>query len=60
MKRFVVDERWSPRLHDELWVAVVSVRAAEALAFIESCGWERPSGQAPNRLTAAADPRSRE
>jgi hypothetical protein len=40
-RRFPVDERWSPRLRDEVWVAMPKERAAEALAWLAENGWTR-------------------
>jgi len=38
-RKFPIDERWSPRLRDELWVAVPTERAQEALAWLAENGW---------------------
>ncbi len=40
-RRFVMDDRWSPRSRDEVWVAVVTERVAEAHARLESSSWRR-------------------
>lgn len=40
-RRFPLDERWSPRLRDEVWVAMPKERAAEALAWLGENGWTR-------------------
>jgi hypothetical protein len=44
-RRFVVDERWSIRLRDELWVAVARERAAEARTWLSANGWEPAPAQ---------------
>jgi NhaP-type Na+/H+ or K+/H+ antiporter len=38
-RRFSVDERWSPRLRDELWIALVTERAPEARTWLAANGW---------------------
>jgi hypothetical protein len=40
-RRFVVDDRWTPRVRDEVWVAMVNERLSEARARLESIGWQR-------------------
>jgi len=44
---FVVDERWSPRLRDEIWFVVASERAAETRAWLSSNGWAPCEDTAP-------------
>lgn len=39
-RRFVVDERWSPRAKDEILVSIVPARADEAHTALAACGWE--------------------
>jgi NhaP-type Na+/H+ or K+/H+ antiporter len=53
-RRFPVDQRWMPRLHDELWVVMPSDRRQEALAWLATNGWT-PS--APTAPTGVASPR---
>lgn len=40
-RRFPIDERWSPRLRDEIWVALPGERAQEALSWLADNGWTR-------------------
>jgi NhaP-type Na+/H+ or K+/H+ antiporter len=44
---FALDERWAPRLHDELWVAVAKEHQAEARAWLAANGWEPLAPPAP-------------
>jgi NhaP-type Na+/H+ or K+/H+ antiporter len=43
-RRFVVDDRWNPKPHDELWLAIVTERMTEARAWLTDNGWQ-PIGQ---------------
>jgi NhaP-type Na+/H+ or K+/H+ antiporter len=41
-RRFAVDERWTPKQRDELWIAMVVERAQEARAWLAENGWTLP------------------
>ena len=45
-RRFPVDERWSPRLRDDLWVVIVLDRLEEARAWLAENGWTLVGGDA--------------
>jgi len=55
-RRFAVDDRWSPRPGDQLWVAVATERATEAHALLDRCGWAPSEGSAH---TESATPTAR-
>ena len=39
-RRFVVDERWTPRSRDEIWLAIAQDKKEEAYAWLAANWWE--------------------
>jgi NhaP-type Na+/H+ or K+/H+ antiporter len=54
-RRFAVDERWSARRRDQLWVALIEERAAEARAWLQANGWQLHPSAAQAQSAAGAD-----
>ena len=45
-RHFAIDERWSPRLRDEIWLVIPKERVEEAHAWLTANGWALSGGEA--------------
>ena len=58
---FPIDERWSPRLRDEVWVVIAKAQEAKATEWFAANGWEpvsRPPAKAQGQEPGSPGPRA--
>jgi NhaP-type Na+/H+ or K+/H+ antiporter len=57
-RTFPVDERWSPRMRDEVWVVIAKEQVKQAAEWLSVRGWERSDGEGSVSTEAGRETRN--